>query len=49
MAYVIVWLACTLLAYLVGTNTAPSKAWLAAVLGFMLGPLGVLIACFLKE
>ena len=45
----ILWILCAGLAYMIARDRAPSKAGLAAVLGFLLGPLGVGITFFLKD
>lgn len=44
----LIWLVCAGLAYMVARDRAPNKAGLAALLGFLLGPIGVLISFFMK-
>lgn len=46
---IILWTVCAGLAYFIAKDRAPSKAPLAAVLGFALGPIGVAVAFVLKE
>ncbi|KIN78159.1 hypothetical protein [Shimia haliotis] len=46
---ILLWIVCAGLSYMVARDRAPSKAGLAAALGFLLGPLGVLISFFLKD
>lgn len=46
---IILWTICAGLAYMIAKDRAPSKAPIAAVLGFALGPIGVAVAFMLKE
>jgi hypothetical protein len=43
---IIIWIICGVLGYAVSSN--PDKRVLGAVLGFLLGPLGVIAAAVLK-
>lgn len=45
---VLIWVACAGLCYFIARDRAPNKAGLAALLGFFLGPIGILITFFLK-
>jgi hypothetical protein len=45
----ILWVICAGVSYMVAKDRAPSKAGLAAALGFFLGPLGLLVTFFLKD
>ena len=47
--FLIIWLICAGLAYIIARDRAPSKAVLAAILGFLLGPVGVIITLFFKD
>lgn len=46
---IIIWVLCSAFAYAVAAARAPSKAGLAAILGLLLGPIGVGIAFFMKD
>lgn len=48
-ATIIIWVLCSAFAYAVAAARAPSKAGLAAILGLLLGPIGVGIAFFLRD
>lgn len=46
---VILWVICAGVCYMIAKDRAPSKAGMAAALGFFLGPLGLIATFFLKE
>jgi len=45
----ILWVLCSIFSYIVARDRAPSKAGAAALWGFLLGPIGVVIAFNMKE
>jgi hypothetical protein len=45
----ILWVLCALFSYIVARDRAPSKAGSAALWGFLLGPIGIVIAFNMKE
>lgn len=47
--FVLIWVACAAFAYFVAERRAPSKAGIAALLGFALGPIGVIAAFMMKD
>lgn len=47
--FVILWVLCAGLSYFIARDRAPSKAPLATLLGFLLGPIGVGLTFILKE
>ncbi len=47
--FLLIWIACSGFAYMVAEKRAPSKAGMAALLGFLLGPIGVLIAFGMED
>lgn len=47
--FVLIWIVCAGISYMIARDRAPSKAPLAAILGFLLGPIGVGITFFLKD
>jgi hypothetical protein len=46
---ILIWVVCAGISYVVAKDRAPSKAGMAAALGFFLGPIGLLITFFLKD
>lgn len=45
----IIWMLCAGLCYFIARDRAPSKAPLATLLGFALGPIGVAVTFFLHD
>jgi len=46
---ILLWIVCAGLSYMVARDRAPSKAGLAAALGFLLGPIGIAATFLLKD